>query len=612
MNRLWPLLLLLAACTSAVAKSPKTVHAPAEIRRDAVWQGRVIIDGTVKVYKGAALTIRPGTEILFVRRDKDRDGLGDGTLIVEGDLLAAGTRQEPIRFRSAAADPAPGDWLEIRVDFSKNVHLRYCEITDSAHTLHAHFTRGLLEDCVIRGNIDGCRLGEASFVIRRCLIEENPGKGINFRNSTVEITRNIIRNNGSGIFLFETDRASTIRHNNIYGNLDNFRLGDFFTGTVSTAGNWWGTSDREEAQATVHDRRKDPAIGEVRIAPASGWVPGTGPRDALALEEAWRFACGGYVDAPPVPAGPVLYVPSWDGRLYALDFGGRLLWQRVLGEVADSPAAVDERTLYLQTWERKVWALDLKDGAPRWTFGYGFSPADDHRQGGVRRVADLLLVPAWNGTLFALEADTGRVRWSYPAGLPLRAAPVFDGDRLYLAGGAGALTALALDGRPLWQAALDAPLLSPPAVTPAGPVVVSRTGILVAFSREGEIRWRRDLGQTCFYGAPVHRRGAIYLGTAAGSLWKIDAGTGRTIWQRTGLGPLYGTPLLAEGRLFVGDNDGTLHAVGAESGDLLATFRAGGAIQSTPVQRDGRLFFGSRDGFLYALHLHDLFPPERP
>ena len=64
----------------------------------------MVIDGSVKVTKNATLTIRPGTEVVFVRRDADGDGLGDGTLIVEGQLMAAGTREAPIVFRSAAAD----------------------------------------------------------------------------------------------------------------------------------------------------------------------------------------------------------------------------------------------------------------------------------------------------------------------------------------------------------------------------------------------------------------------------------------------------------------------------------------------------------------------------
>jgi len=250
----------LAGCTGLSAPPPAVQSYHGELLTgDTVWSGQVLIDGSVKVAKGATLTIRPGTEVVFVRRDADGDGLGDGTLIVEGRFLAVGTREAPIVFRSAAADPQPGDWLEIRVDFSREVQLRYCEIRDSAYTLHAHFTRGVIEDCTIRGNYDGCRLGQATFTFRHNLIEHNRGKGINFRNSQVTIEKNIIRHNDAGIFLFENDRPIEVRDNNFYGNLDNFRLGDFYTGDVTLGSNWWGVPDPAEANATIFDRK--PAAG---------------------------------------------------------------------------------------------------------------------------------------------------------------------------------------------------------------------------------------------------------------------------------------------------------------------------------------------------------------
>lgn len=600
------LLLLLCGCAASGGGPRRQVLADAEIHHDTVWSGAIVIDGTVKVFKGATLTILPGSDIAFVPKDLDRDGLGDGTLVVEGALHALGTRRAPIRFRSVAADPAPGDWLELRVDFSKDVQLRYCEIRDSAYTLHAHFTKGAMEDCTIRDNIDGCRLGQSAFAIRNCLIEHNRGKGINFRNAAVEVSRNIIRYNGSGIFLFESDRDSFIRHNNLYGNGFNVRLGDFFTSDVTLRDNWWGTADAAEAGESIYDRRRDPAIGRVAIAPAADWVPGTGPRDALALSEAWRFATGGFVDAPPVTVGDTLYVPSWDGRLYALDREGVLLWSRELGDVADAAVAVDDEAVYCQSWGREASAFARRDGTLRWQFRYASSPADDHRQGALLRHGELLLLPAWNGILHALDAVTGLGRWQYRAPLPLRAAPAVDGERIYLASGSGTLTALSGAGAPLWERDLGAPLLAPPAVTPEGPVAVTRAGLLVALDQGGAERWRREFGEPCYYGGPLYRDGALYLGTAAGALWKFEAAGGRPLWRLETSGPVYATPLLADGRLFVGDNGGTLYAVGAESGAVLATFTAPREIQGTPALLGDRLFFGSRDHHIYALDINDL------
>ena len=598
-----PLLFLGSCLPSCPSGTDAPLMAPAEIFVDTLWRGTVIIDGQVKVFKGATLTIAPGTDILFVRQDRDQDGLGDGTLIVEGALVAVGSRQQPIRFRSAASDPQPGDWLELRVDFARDCRLSFCEIRDSAHTLHAHFTRAVVEDCTIRNNIDGCRLGQGSFVIRRCLIEDNSGKGINFRNSTVEISGNIIRRNATGIFLFETDRSLLLAGNNFHNNGHNLRLGDFFPHDIAVGRNWWGDPDAQEAAATVYDRKSDATLGTVTIEAAPEWLAATGPRDGVALTSAWELATGGFVDASAVTREGVLYLPGWDGAARALSGDGRLLWQRSLGETIDATPAVDTERLYLQTWGREVVALDRTDGGVRWRFSYPASPADDHRQGGLLRLGDSLLVPGWNGTLYALHPASGKLLWSFTARPPLRATPTSDGQRLYLSGGDGTLWALDLNGRLLWERSLDAPLLSSPVLLPAGVAVLSRAGTLVALTPNGQEMWRHSLQQECWYGAPVYDRGALFVATAAGSLWRLDADSGRTVWRRDGFGPFYATPLVADGRVVVGDNAGMLRVFGGDSADLLASFTVGAPMQGTPLLQGGRLIFGARDQRIHALDL---------
>lgn len=248
------------------------------IEEDTQWSGSILIDGQVEVLRSAKLTITPGTDITFAYRDENRDGLGDGTLVVRGELVAVGTKQKPIRFRSAKTNPQPGDWLEIAVDFSRNVHLRYCEIRDSAYTLHAHFTSGLVEDCHIHHNIDGCRIGQATFEFRHNLVEHNAGKGINFRNSRVKVFNNLIRNNAAGIFLFENDQPFEIRDNNLFDNQYQLRLGDFYTADVDLQENWWGTTDEAEIRKRVYDRQVDPEIGSVTLKPRTEAVKDAGPR----------------------------------------------------------------------------------------------------------------------------------------------------------------------------------------------------------------------------------------------------------------------------------------------------------------------------------------------
>lgn len=599
------LLLVQVGCAPTLTGKGSTVYRNDHISEDTVWSGQIIIDGTVKVAKGATLTISPGTDIAFVRRDADADGLGDAVLAVEGRLMAVGTRQQPIRFHSAAENPQPGDWLEIRVDFSQEVHLRYCDIRDSAYTLHAHFTRGVVEDCTIHHNIDGCRLGQAKFTFRNNLIEHNQGKGINFRNSTVDAHHNILRYNGSGVFLFESDRNFDIHHNNFYGNLDNLRLGDFYTGDVAVRDNWWGSAELADAQATIYDRSKDPEIGQVRIAPMASWVGETGPRDALELVPAWEYATGGYVDADLVTGDGRLYVASWDGILHVLDNHGETLWTRNLGDTLDATPVLSGGQVFVQSWSREVYALDAGTGEVRWRFDYSPSRADDHRQAGLLNVDDLVLVPAWNGTLFALDARSGERRWSFFGGQPLRAQPVYDGNKLYLASGAGTLSALTIDGVLRWQQSLGTPLLRAPALIPEGVAVVGREGQVVAYDRSGQLLWQRQLHEICYYGSPLYHEGALYVATAGNGLWKLDATTGDIVWRVELAGPSYATPLIDNGRIYVGDNSGALRVFGIDSGRLLAQHKLDRELQGRPLLWYDRLLVGSRDHKVHAFSLID-------
>ncbi|MCK4509018.1 MAG: PQQ-binding-like beta-propeller repeat protein [Desulfuromonadales bacterium] len=602
-------LLCCSGCAPTLAVKDATLYGNDYISEDTVWSGNILIDGTVKVAKGATLTIAPGTDIAFVRRDADEDGLGDAVLAVEGRLMALGTRQQPIRFHSAAENPQPGDWLEIRVDFSQEVHLRYCDIRDSAYTLHAHFTRGVVEDCTIHHNIDGCRLGQATFTFRNNLIEHNQGKGINFRNSTVAVHHNILRFNGSGMFLFENDRDLDIHHNNFYGNLDSLHLGDFYTGDVAVHHNWWGSADPDAAQATIYDRSKDPEIGQVTIQPAEQWVAATGPRDALFINPTWEFVTEGYVDADLVAGDDRLYVASWDGNLRALNKQGEVLWTKNLGDTLDASPVLAGGQVFVQSWSREVYALDAASGDVRWRFDYSPSRADDHRQAGLLVIDDLVLVPAWNGTLFALDAMTGERRWSFSGGQPLRAQPVYDGKNIYLGSGDGTLSALGVDGSLRWQKSLEAPLLRAPAILPQGVAVVSREGQVVAYDQNGQKLWQRELEEICYYGAPLYYEGALFVATAGNGLWKLDAATGDVVWRVELAGPSYATPLIDNGRIFIGDNSGALRVFGTDSGQLVTQYKLDREIQGRPLIWSELLLVGSRDHKVHAFALIERSTP---
>jgi len=81
---------------------------------------------------------------------------------------------------------------------------------------------------------------------------------------------------------------------------------------------------------------------------------------------------------------------------------------------------------------------------------------------------------------------------------------------------------------------------------------------------------------------------------------------GKILWSKTLSSRSESSPLLHNGRLFFGTEDGTLYALDARSGKQDWTYRAGGAIKGSPtLSDDGVLYFGAYGGTVHAVRARD-------
>ncbi len=274
--------------STPLASTPETTFGDIVLRENTVWSDTITVDGVVVVGRGATLTIRPGTTILFKRRDLNHDGIGDSELRVLGQILANGTAEQPIVFKSAEANPAPKDWsyLLIFTSGKKNL-LEYCQFHDAFSGLQVHFSTALVRDCLFSNNQEGLRFGRAKLTLQHCLITTNH-IGVRFTRmeGPVEIQHNEINNNQVGIFLvpsgqnivdfFEPGRTGKpwneghldISANNIRANNDyNLKLGAKQLWDLKITNNWWGLTSPGKAKQTVFDQQRDPDLGHAIIEP---------------------------------------------------------------------------------------------------------------------------------------------------------------------------------------------------------------------------------------------------------------------------------------------------------------------------------------------------------
>ena len=200
--------------------------------------------------------------------------------------------------------------------------------------------------------------------------------------------------------------------------------------------------------------------GNVGLAPDGTIMAGNTGGAAYALTSAgrlrWSFQTQNSVWTTPAFARDgSSYWGSLDFRAFALDRDGRERWSRpAAGYFVASPAIGPDGTVYTASFDRSVYALDPAGGAVRWSFGTGdhvyASPALGRRPAGVYAAST-------DGSVYALTPD-GRLRWRYDTGDAVRSSPVVGrgpdgrGEIVYVGSSDGVLYALdAATGRRRWS-----------------------------------------------------------------------------------------------------------------------------------------------------------------
>ncbi len=251
------------------------------------WSGEVSVDGVIVVREGGELTVAPGTRVRFVPRDADGDGIGDSELRVEGALVVAGTRQEPVIFTSAAREPAAADWKYVMINHARRADVRYAVFEYAFSGVQIHYTRGTFDSIVSRHNVDGFRFSTAPVALRNSYLTGN-GNGIRFEERGVGavIENNVIETNRIGIFAVIRCTGLTRFAGNILENNSSYsiKLGDEQAQDLPVEGNWWGTADGAAIESTFFDGRVEPGMGKVLFRPFLDERPVPGEKMAELME----------------------------------------------------------------------------------------------------------------------------------------------------------------------------------------------------------------------------------------------------------------------------------------------------------------------------------------
>jgi len=386
----------------------------------------------------------------------------------------------------------------------------------------------------------------------------------------------------------------------------------------------------------------------------------------------WKFHTRGQVISSPAIANGMVYVGSTDHNLYAIDLqNGTLKWKFESKSRITSSPAVSGGAVFFGSYDGNFYALDAMSGKVKWTFANPgerrFAAKHIH---GLQPAGETMLDPfdvylsspaVWQGAIYfgsgdgnvyAVHADSGKLKWRFHTGDVVHASPAISGGKLFIGSWDTYFYALdAATGREIWRFK-----------TGEDPDIHNQVGIqssaliyggLVYFgcrdsnfyaldANTGEKRWSFSNHGSWVVGSPTTKDGKVYFATSDSGLFHaLDAKLGTPVFSLKLAWPMFSSPSIAGNVLYIGSGAGKLTAIDLVAQRTAWTFetdgfrensaiyvkpdgspnyetafaddfyddvvigvgkmRTLGAILSSPVVADDVVYFGSTDGNLYAL-----------
>ena len=299
-------------------------------------------------------------------------------------------------------------------------------------------------------------------------------------------------------------------------------------------------------------------IGKPTIENGTIYIAGGSTVHALGLDgkEIWTKDLEGQIAARITVEEGVVYIHSSSG-LHALDAQGEPIWMH---DHEDRGPLVDGRTwgwgpeILSDPWgwyrsapliegeavffgsSDGLHAISKTEGKELWQAPIGPVTGD------VLSYKDTILAASWNNSIYAVDAQTGKVRWRFQAALPASRAvdwigyagfhltPVLDGDRLYAGTRGTYFYAIdAGDGTEVWSSKVGSSWIGSPAVVTEDAVyygLSDGTAVLGHQKERGAQALFFKTGSLVFAQPELHD-GKLIVGTLAGHLFALDPATGQ-------------------------------------------------------------------------------------
>jgi outer membrane protein assembly factor BamB len=285
---------------------------------------------------------------------------------------------------------------------------------------------------------------------------------------------------------------------------------------------------------------------------------------------------------------------------------GKLLWATNSDGI--SPA-VSKDTVYIDT-QNGLCAYTAASGTNLWCVGNNYLP---DAPSGAAVVDGIAYFGSAVGSVFAIDAATGAQLWSAPISSDNAASSPAVANGVVYINGDSLFAFDAKTGAQLWSSSILGGTSSPAVV---GGVVYCSGRVLAAFNaKTGAVLWSVSPGGplSILGDSPAVAKSKVYIGASVpgqhgsftGTLYALDARTGKIVWSAPVASGITSSPAVANGVVYVGTDDGTLYAFNTKTGAELAAV-AGVAGQSSPTVANGVVYSETTvSGELFALGLDE-------
>lgn len=223
-----------------------------------------------------------------------------------------------------------------------------------------------------------------------------------------------------------------------------------------------------------------------------------------------------------------------------------------------------------------------------------------------------------NPGLYAFNATTGKIVWTYPAnGVDCR--PVVWADTVYF-GGIGDYTVFAVEyetGKKIWSFPTSNRIMhTSPAIYQGTLFITSEDGYIYALNASsGSLEWKTLIGGS--WSPPTVYNNIVYVGSHLGGsqydgFYALNWKNGSKIWKVRTPPQVTSSAAIAYNTVYINSGDG-LYALNASSGGLVFHYSWNNRMEmSSPAVADGVVYFETVDNSNDAtIHAVDAFTGEK-